>query len=59
LVSQNITNVEAIVRLVWLVLLLVAVCGIAGATVFDKVMRPVNCDSSDASVCLVSLFYLE
>jgi hypothetical protein len=46
-------------RLVWLVLLLVAVCGTAGATVFEKVIRPVNCDSSDAAVCLISLFYLE
>ena len=46
-------------RLVWLVLLLVAVCDIAGATAFEKLIRPVNCDTSDAAVCLVSLFYLE
>ena len=58
MVSDN-HEVEAIVRLVWLVLLLVAVCGVAGATVFENVMQPVNCDSSDAAVCLISFFYLD
>ncbi len=50
---------EGIVRFVWLILVLVAVCDVAGATIFDRVMAPVNRDASDSAVCLVSLFYLE
>jgi len=55
----NIGEGEGIVRFVWLILLLVAVCDIAGGAVFEQVMAPVNCDASDSAVCLVSLFYLE
>jgi hypothetical protein len=48
------------VRLVWLLVLLATVCEFALGQVFlEAVVEPVNCASSDAAVCLESLFYLE
>jgi hypothetical protein len=48
------------VRLVWLLVVLAIVCEFALGQIFlEAIVRPVNCDSDDAAVCLESLFYLE
>jgi hypothetical protein len=48
------------VRLVYLLVVLTIVSEFALAQVFlEAVVQPANCDSSDAAVCLESLFFLE
>ena len=46
-------------RLIWLILLLVAVSDAEMAQVFMSMVASSNCASSDAAVCLESLFFLE
>jgi hypothetical protein len=46
-------------RLVWLLVVLAAVCEFAFGQLFLEALQPVNCASGDAAVCLESLFYLE
>jgi hypothetical protein len=47
-------------RLVWLLVVLAVECEFALGVIFlEAMVQPVNCASSDAAVCLESLFYLE